>query len=245
MFEGRHRSREPGSVDDVILRVGRFDLIVGEDRKDFTVDVRPFVVYELSGASSRFIGSQTDPPILKSMCGSVMEASFLREEWDGRITRYAFKVEPLRILDYRLSGGSYVRAVEFYYFNSLYRREVRFFYRVEPPSEFSVVLEIEGYDPPVSVINISGGGIAISFKRDSSLSRLRPGDRVKGKLYMEEVGTVDVILEVVRKFRKPEFETIEFIGFKFVDMQDKDRELVVSFVRKVERTILKRRAGLI
>ncbi len=236
----------PPDIKRVIQPSTKLDLIIGANEDRNWVDVRSTIIYDVFPNDGYFIVAQTDPPILNSMEGETIEASFLwYEDPTSEPKRYAFSSIIQGLEDYELSRGNSVKAVRLKYPKYFYRRNLRFFYRVTPVNEYPIELYVPGYPESLPIIDISGGGICFSHPKLDFLERLKKGERFRLVINFNEEKKMKVLVEVVRKFAKPEMPKISFMAVKFLDLPPTDREFLVTVVKRIERIILRKRAGLI
>jgi hypothetical protein len=230
-----------------IIQPGQhLELLFAAYEQEHRVDVRDTVIYDVYPRAKSFVIAQTQPPVLKSMVGRPIEPTFL---WQSRPEddplRYAFRTTIQELItDYALSQGQGVQAIRLAYPKNFYARNMRFSYRVRPIKQYPITLRIEGHKEPLPIIEISEGGMCISYTRVPYLSGLRPGDRFEVTLDIDGKDRMRPQVEVVRKFQRPEFARINFLGVKFFNLSMNERALLVAVIKKMERMILRKRAGL-
>ena len=237
---------ERPELEYIIQPARHLDLIFAASEEENRLDVRSTIIYEVYPKEKFFLVAQTQPPILKSMIGEAIEATFL---WYPTPTanpqRYAFYTTIRNLINYTLSPGHQVQAIRLDYPKYLYRRNLRFSYRVQPVKEYPITLWVEGVKETLPVIDISEGGVCFSHPKLPYLLNLKPGEKFYITLEFNEEKTMKIQVEVVRKFQKPEFPKIAFMGVKFLKLSPNDREFIASVIKKIERIILRKRAGLI
>lgn len=234
-------------IERVIQPARRLDLVLAASEKENRAEVKTTIIYEVFPKEGNFIVAQTDPPILKSTVGETIEATFL---WYPTPTsspkRYAFYTKVLELLDYTLSTGHLTKAVRLTYPKYFYPRNLRFSYRVTPVKECPIKLSLPGNKENLPIIDISEGGVCFSYQKRTYLDELKPGDRFRLILEFEnEEKILKPQVEVIRKFEKKEFPKVAFMAVKFLDLNTSDREFLASVIKKIERTLLRKRAGLI
>ncbi len=234
-------------IDKVIRPLQRLDLIIKTDERINWVDLRSTIIYEIFPEEKYFIVAQTDPPILKSMIGDTIEASFL---WYSNPTadpeRYAFSTVIQGLLNFQLSLENIVQAVSLSYPDYFYKRNLRFSYRVPPVSEYPIDLQIAGLPQTLPIIDISESGVCFSHPRLPFLEELKKGDRFYIYLnFKNERKKMKILAEVLRKFKKPEKPEISFVAAKFLNLSLAEKEFLAAVIKKIERIILRKRAGLI
>jgi len=231
-------------IERVIQPARHLDLVLAASEKEYQIEVRSTIIYEIFPENDSFIAAQTQPPILKSMIGETIEATFL---WYPTPTsspeRYAFYTKILELLDYTLSPGHQTQALRLSYPKYFYKRNLRFFYRVTPVKEYPITLYINKEVFPI--IDISEGGICFSYPKKTYLEEFKVGDRFRLVLeFGNEEKKLKPLVEVVRKFEKKEFPKIAFMAVKFIDLNTSEREFLASVIKKIERILLRKRAGL-
>jgi hypothetical protein len=230
----------------IIQPAQHLDLLFGAYEEKHRVDVRDTVIYDAYPEAMSFVVAQTQPPVIKSMVGEAIEPTFL---WHSRPeddpSRYAFHstIQEL-ITNYALSQGQRVQAIRLTYPKYLYERNIRFSYRLRPIKQYAITLTIEAHKEPLPIIEISEGGICISYSRVPYLSGLKPGDLFEVTLDFNGENQMTPQVEVVRKFQKPEFPRLNFMGVKFFELSMDERTFLVATIKKIERMILRKRAGL-
>ncbi|MCD6320306.1 MAG: PilZ domain-containing protein [Candidatus Desulfofervidaceae bacterium] len=237
---------ERPELEHAIQPARHLDLVFAASEEENCVDIRSTIIYEVYPKEEYFLVAQTQPPVLKSMVGEVIEATFL---WYPTPTatpqRYAFYTTIRSLIDYTLSPGHQTQAIRLDYPKYLYRRNLRFCYRVQPVKEYPINLWVKGYKQTLPVIDISEGGVCFSHPKLPFLMNLKPGEKFRIILDFNEETKMELQVEVIRKFQKKEFPKIAFMGVKFIKLSPNDREFIASVVKKIERIILRKRAGLL
>jgi len=222
------------------------DLLFAAYEEEYQVDIRDTVIYDVYPEAKRFVVAQTQPPVLKSMVGEAIEPTFLWHSTpEDDPSRYAFHTTIQELItNYALSQGQRVQAIRLAYPKYLYERNIRFSYRVRPIKQYPITLTIEGHKEPLPIIEISEGGICISYSHVPYLSGLKPGDLFEVTLDFNGENQMTPQVEVVRKFQKPEFHGMDFMGVRFFELSMGERAFLVATIKKIERMILRKRAGL-
>jgi hypothetical protein len=142
----------PGQSIRIVLNIDHI--------KEMT-DVRSTTIFDI--VQNKLIIAQTYPPILKSKIGNAVIVTYLANGKSG-IIRYGFDANILKLLsDYRLSAGNITRAAVLLRKSEPVEYNLRFFFRVEPPSSSGLALSV--YRKPVNILDISIGGAKISHDR--------------------------------------------------------------------------------
>jgi len=233
-------------IERIIQPAQHLELVFGAQEEGHWVDMRDTVIYDVYPDSKSFMVAQTEPPVLKSMTGNPMEATFLWLFAPGEDPkRYAFHtgIQEL-ITQYSLSLGQTVQALRLAYPKDLYERNIRFSYRIKPVKQYPITLWVEGHEQPLSIIEISEGGVCVSCPQLSRFSALNPGDKLFITLDFNNQSQMKVQLQVVRRFRRPQFPRIEFIGARFLGLSMNEQALLAAELRKSQRVILRKMAGL-
>ncbi len=223
----------PGEKLDLILRSS-------DDREDLLLGIT--TVYYASSSSHRIIVAQTSPPILKSMIGTTIEASFLTRTEEFDCQRLGFRAVVLNILpNYQLHGGGAGEAVELEYLGGPYERNLRYNFRVEPIVEHPVDLTIFGNNERLNVFDVSAGGLCFTRRTSNQCRNIEVGDTLRLSVNLSERERLQLDSRVVRKFYKGH---IEYIGVRFSNMQTKDKQILLSALNRIQRIKLRKRSGL-
>ena len=105
-------------------------------------------------------------------------------------------------------------------------------------------LWVEGHEQPLSIIEISEGGVCVPCPQLRPFSALNPGDKLFITLDFNNQSQMKVQLQVVRRFRRPGFPRIEFMGARFLGLSMNEQALLAAELRKAQRVILRKMAGL-
>ena len=230
----------------IIQPAQHLELLFAAYEEEHRVDVRDTVIYDVYRRAKSFVVAQTQPPVLKSTVGEAIEPTFLwQSKPEDDPLRYAFHTTIQELItDYALSQGQGVQAIRLAYPKYLYERNIRFSYRVRPIKQYPITLTIKGHKEPLPIIEISEGGMCISYTHVPYLSGLKPGDRFEVTLDINGKDHMRPQVEVVRKFQRPEFARINFLGVRFFKLSMNERALLIAVIKKTERMILRKRAGL-
>ena len=233
-------------LNRIIQPAQHLELLFEAQEEEHRVDMRDTVIYDVYPNRKRFIVAQTEPPVLKSMTGNSIESTFLWLSIPGEDSlRYAFHTRIQGLLThYTLSRGQTVQALRLVYPEDLYERNIRFSYRVKPIKQYPITLWVEGHEQPLPILEISEGGVCVSYSKLRRFSALKPGDTLSITLDFNKQSQMKLQLQVVRRFRRPEFPRIEFMGAKFYGLSMNDQALLAAEIKKAERVVLRKMAGL-
>ena len=120
-------------------------------------DIRTSIIYNIMG--KKFIIAQTDPAISTVQQNDTITVSFLTDEKDNP-ARYGFQVKIVDFIkEYQLPSSQTVPAIEVLQKTALEYYNLRMFYRIQPPSDFGLLMSI--FEQPVNIIDISLGGAIV------------------------------------------------------------------------------------
>ncbi len=177
-----------------------------------TTDVRGSTVFDV--VDENLIIAQTNPPILKSRVGSAVIVTYLVKEKNG-LLRYGFDATIFKLLDnYVLSTGNIARAALLLKKSHPVEYNLRFFFRVEPPSTSGLALSV--YQNPVNILDISIGGAKISHNRKV---KFEPGQLMTISLSIDGE-KFNVNATVIRTWAPDDermVKSLEFVALGFVD----------------------------
>jgi hypothetical protein len=233
-------------LNRIIQPAQHLELLFGAQEEEHRVDMRDTVIYDVYPNRQSFIVAQTEPPVLKSMTGNSIESTFLWLSTPGEDPlRYAFptRIQEL-IAHYTLSRGQTVQALRLAYPKGLHERNIRFSYRVKPIKQYPITLWVEGHEQPLPIIEISEGGVCVSCPQLRRFSALKPGDKLFITLDFNNQSQMKAQLQVVRRFRRPQFPRMEFMGARFLGLSMNEQALLAAEIRKSQRVILRKMAGL-
>jgi hypothetical protein len=194
---------KPGQSIRIVLNIDHI--------KEIT-DVRSSTIFDV--VEKKLIIAQTYPPILKSKVGKAVIVTYLAKGKDG-LVRYGFDATILGLIsNYELSAGNATRAAVLLRKSEPVEYNLRFFFRVEPPSTSGLALSV--YRKPVNILDISIGGAKISH--DRSL-KLEAGKIVTISLSIDGED-FEVNASVIRTWAPEEarmVRSLEFVALGFVD----------------------------
>ena len=233
-------------LNRIIQPAQHLELLFEAHEQEHRVDMRDTVIYDVYPNRKSFVVAQTEPPVLKSMTGNAIESTFLWLSAPGEDpVRYAFHTRIQELLThYPLSQGQTVQAIRLAYPKDLYKRNIRFSYRLKPTKQYPITLWVEGHEQPLPILEISEGGVCVSYAELRRFSDLKTGDRFFITLDFNKQSQMKLQLQVVRRFRKPEFPRIEFMGGRFCGLSMNEQALLAAEIKKAERVILRKMAGL-
>ena len=220
----------------------RVDLIVSVDFAKEKIDVRPTVIYDVDEFQKRVIIAQTNPPILKSMVGRNVEATFLTRVNPGEDPkRVGYKTKIMGLLPkYLLRQGGQEQALAIGFpRKGLEETSVRLHYRVFPSQNHQMSVSIDNESSGISLADLSLGGMRISCVGGREFQK---GQKLSLVLKIEDKA---VALEgtVVRVF-SGENSRVSFVGIKFGRVEPQATALIQRMVSRIMRQELKARSGL-
>jgi hypothetical protein len=230
----------------IIQPAQHLELLFEAHEEEHRVDMRDTIIYDIYPNMKSFTVAQTEPPVLKSMTGNTIECTFLWLAASGEDpVRYAFhtRIQEL-VTHYPLSQGQTVQAIRLEYPQEVYQRNIRFSYRLKPIKQYPITLWVEGHEKPLPILEISEGGVCVSYNELRRFSALKPGDKFFVTLDFNKQSQMKLQLQVVRRFRRPEFPRIEFMGARFCGLSTNDQALLAVEIKKAERVVLRKMAGL-
>jgi hypothetical protein len=137
-------------------------LVVEIDTIREKIDVRSSTIYDIAG--KELVIAQPDYRLSPARIKNNVTVSYLGRE-KGIFVRYGFRAEIVKFLtDYQLSSSLTVPAIIIVPKSAAKPFNLRFNYRIEPPSSFPIGLSF--YDHPLTIINISLRGALITTPRD-------------------------------------------------------------------------------
>jgi hypothetical protein len=137
------------------------DIVWDDDPGRTSTRLLPSMVYDVD--NDRMIVSQTTPPLTRSHLGMTLALTFLKRE-QRHIQRYGFSARFIDILpEYRLVSTEKVIALVFEIRSKPEVANLRWHFRVKPPSDSGLML-LSG-EERMNVIDISLSGIRFSHKR--------------------------------------------------------------------------------
>jgi hypothetical protein len=137
-------------------------LVVEIDTIREKIDVRSSTIYDILG--KEFVIAQPDYRLSPARIKNKVTISYLERE-KGIFVRYGFLAEIVKfITEYQLSSSLTAPAIVVVPKSTPKPYNLRFNYRIEPPSSFPINLSFYGH--PVTIINISLRGALITIPRD-------------------------------------------------------------------------------
>jgi hypothetical protein len=198
-----------------LLRPGlTIHLVVEIDTIREKIDVRSSTIYDILGKEC--IIAQPDFRLSPARVKNNLTLSYLARE-KGVFVRYGFRAEIVKFLsEYQLSSSLTVPAVVVVPKSTPSPYNLRFNYRIEPPSSFPINLSFYGH--PVAIINISLRGALITIPRDIE-SAFEAGNIEKMTLTIEDQSyDIEVIIKRVtlpddlRGGKKLKFIALQFFS---------------------------------
>ena len=229
------------TLNQILVPQTKLDLIVNIDMVREQIDVRSTTIYDLDYKKYIVVG-QTNPPILKSMVGREIEASFLyRNKQSGQRRRIGFHCKILKYLtDYTIRPGVSDQAVVLSFpHGGLKETSVRLHYRVEPRSEDNISVVLPTVEGELHLLDLSLGGMLVSYRGRQEFKRglVIPIDFTVESRQFRLKG------EVVRAFERDGSKLI-FLGVNFVEMNNDVQKCIQEMVGKIMREELRQRSGM-
>jgi hypothetical protein len=187
-------------------------IVLNVDHVKETTDVRSSLIYDV--IEKKLIIAQTQPPILKSKTNKSVIVTYLAKEKANPV-RYGFDATILELYDdYELSTGNATQAAILLRKSDPAEYNLRFFFRVEPPSDSGLGLLV--YRKPVNIIDIPIGGAKISHDRTLKFE--------SGKIMTISLSIDDDSFElnafVIRTWEPQETrmaKNLEFVALEFIE----------------------------
>ncbi len=214
------------SIDKVLKLQTRLDLIFDVDLVNDFIDVRSAMVLDI--ADDRIIITQSDPPILKSMVGRSLEATFVsRDVVTSEVVRWGWRCKILEFIpSYRLKQSD--RQVETMQAislslpetGSLNETNARMDYRLTIGADKKITIQTHPSFGRVSLLDFSAGGVLIAVPNPP---QAKVGMRLWFTLFFplpSSVGqqtTINGEAEVVRVIAH-DGEAHAQIGLKFMEL---------------------------
>ena len=197
-----------------------------------TTDVRNSFVYDV--VEDRLIIAQTYPPILKSKIGRAVIVTYLATGTTNP-ARFGLDATILELRsDYALSTGNTTRAAALLRKSDPVEYNLRFFYRVEPPS--NVGLDMYVYRKRVNIIDISIGGVKISH--DKAL-RFEPKKIMPVSLSID--GEPFEVNAIVSRTWQPQelrmIKSLEFAALEFADTSRHFKDILGKKIFEIQREL--------
>jgi len=217
------------------------DLVLTANMIEDKIDVRQTVILDFEG-KDKVIISQTSPPILRSMTGREIEATFIAFDREGgERKRFGFRTKILEHRpNYELRAGVFERAVVISYpQGELKESGVRLHFRINPASEHAIKVSLVGIDSRVNLIDISQGGLQISCGRGTPLQE---NQNITVVLFLK--GRPLRLKGEVRRVFEIEGSRFLFAGIRFVDVESEVAQAIQELTNEIMRSELRARSGL-
>ena len=222
MAEATRRSNL--SIDQILRPQTRLDLIFDVDLINDYIDVRSAMVQDIT--SENIIISQSDPPILKSMVGRSVEATFVRRDpVTGEVIRWGWRCQIKEILaNYKVrpEDTETMAAVTLSppAAGGLTETNARMDYRLTITPERKISIQTHPSFGRVTLLDFSAGGVLIGIPRPP---QAKVGMRLWFTLFFPvqsspgQQTTINGEAEVVRVTTN-EGEQYARVGLKFLDL---------------------------
>jgi len=222
MAEATRRSNL--SIDQILRPQTRLDLIFDVDLINDYIDVRSAMVQDIT--SDNIIISQSDPPILKSMVGRSVEATFVRRDpVTGEVIRWGWRCQIKEILtNYKVrpEDPETMAAVTLSppAAGGLTETNARMDYRLTITPERKISIQTHPSFGRVTLLDFSAGGVLIGIPRPP---QAKVGMRLWFTLFFPvqsspgQQTTINGEAEVVRVTTN-EGEQYARVGLKFLDL---------------------------
>jgi hypothetical protein len=207
-------------------------IVVNVDHIRETNDVRNSIIFDI--IEKKLIIAQTEPPVLKSRVNKAVVLTYLAKE-NKEAVRYGFNATIIDIVkDYELSADNKTQAVFLLKKTNPVQYNLRFFFRVEPPSNSGIDISI--YRKPVNLLDISIGGAKISHNREL---KLEPGRILSIKLSIDDA-MFDLNAVVVRTWGHQEekmAKSLEFVALEFIDTGIQFKNILGKKIISIQREL--------
>ncbi|UQZ87765.1 hypothetical protein C4J81_00445 [Deltaproteobacteria bacterium Smac51] len=214
------------SIDKVLRLQTRLDLIFDVDLINDFIDVRNAMVLDIT--DNKIIITQSDPPILKSMVGRSLEATFVsRDMVTSEVTRWGWRCQILDFMPkYRLhqddpdSESMQALALSRPTVGGLTETNARMDYRLSIGTDKKITIQTHPSFGRVSLLDFSAGGVLIAIPTPP---QAKVGMRLWFTLFFPlpsssgQQTTINGEAEVVR-VTVNDGEHIAKVGLKFLDL---------------------------
>ena len=208
-------------------------IVVNVNHIKETNDVRNSIIFDV--AEKKIVIAQTEPPVLKSRVGKTIVITYIVKE-KKEVVRYGFDTTIVELIDqYGLSADNRTQALHLLQKTNPIQYNLRFFYRVEPPSNSGINISI--YRKPVNIIDISIGGVKISHNREL---KLELGRIIDMKLFIDN-SVFDINAAVIRAWGPKEekmFKSLEYVALEFIDTSTHFKNTLGKKVISIQRELL-------
>ncbi|MBF0529330.1 MAG: PilZ domain-containing protein [Deltaproteobacteria bacterium] len=229
MAKTKTKSNPHPEVARALRLQAKVDLIVVLDLIKDRIDVRSTIVYEIE--NDKMILSQSDPPILKSFAGNPVQATFLVKMADGTTRRWGYETTILDVVaDYRLRKDDPISQPAIFIGppgDEFTESNTRLDYRIRINPRDGIVAKIRGAMGRVTVIDLSVGGMMVSFP---GVVEVTEGERLWYTLTFPDLSSIGGEAEVrrVSNYGKPVRSTT--IGLKFLNLE-------INAIRSLQKTV--------
>ena len=211
-------------ISQVLRPQTRLDLIFDVDLINDFIDVRSAMVLDIT--PNGIIISQSDPPILKSMVGRSLEATFIRRETVSyEVIRWGWHCQVKEvILNYKVrpddAEGMQVVVISAPGLGGLTETNARMDYRLTITSEKRISIQTHPSFGRVTLLDFSAGGVLIGIPRPP---QAKVGMRLWFTLFFPlqsspgQQTTINGEAEVVR-ITQDAAEQFARVGLKFLDL---------------------------
>lgn len=212
------------TIDEILRPQTRLDLIFDVDLINDYIDVRSAMVQDIT--PNHIIISQSDPPILKSMIGRSLEATFVkRDPVSTEMIRWGWRCQVLEIMpNHKIrpedETGFPAVALSIPPVGGLTETNARMDYRLSITSEKKITIQTHPSFGRVTLLDFSAGGVLIGIPRPP---QAKVGMRLWFTLFFPvpsspgQQTTINGEAEVVR-ITTNEGEQYARAGLKFLDL---------------------------
>ena len=212
------------TIDEILRPQTRLDLIFDVDLINDYIDVRSAMVQDIT--PNHIIISQSDPPILKSMVGRSLEATFVRRDpVSTEMVRWGWRCQVLEIMpNFKIrpedENAFPAVALSIPQAGGLTETNARMDYRLSITSEKKITIQTHPSFGRVTLLDFSAGGVLIGIPRPP---QAKVGMRLWFTLFFPvpsspgQQTTINGEAEVVR-ITTNEGEQYARAGLKFLDL---------------------------
>lgn len=245
------------SVNDLLreLQPGRrVQIIAGVDQGKEVLDIRSTTIFDVRPAGTLTL-AQTDPSFSVRDIDSDIQVTFVVGPQDRpdlllRPARFGF---PTRILETenmtRLHNGNFAPCLIVSYPETITKRTVRSFVRIEPFLDYNIIVHAKEPDLPpttmvkMNVINLSMGGLQIAGTEDLGWN-INLGDDIFVHIIRWDGAGITLLSTVMWKKQHSALPDQWRIGLKFLSPSPKEEEFLKRSVLRLQRLELRRRSGV-
>ncbi len=212
------------TIDEILRPQTRLDLIFDVDLINDYIDVRSAMVQDIT--PNHIIISQSEPPILKSMAGRSLEATFVRRDpLSTEMIRWGWRCQVLEIMpNYKINPQDQTSfpavALSIPPVGGLTETNARMDYRLSITSDKKITIQTHPSFGRVTLLDFSAGGVLIGIPRPP---QAKVGMRLWFTLFFPvpsapgQQTTINGEAEVVR-ITTNEGEQYARAGLKFLDL---------------------------